>query len=75
MVLIDTIVRPRAAWEFTAEVLILHHPTTIQPNYQPVIHCFTIRQSAKVRARDDIDHHHFLDRYSQASSSPQFFFS
>eukprot|EP00002_Diphylleia_rotans_P005562 TRINITY_DN1472_c0_g2_i1.p1 TRINITY_DN1472_c0_g2~~TRINITY_DN1472_c0_g2_i1.p1 ORF type:complete len:514 (+),score=98.56 TRINITY_DN1472_c0_g2_i1:951-2492(+) len=48
MILIDTVARPRAVWEFTAEVVVLHHPTTIQINYQPVIHCFAIRQSVKV---------------------------
>lgn len=25
---------PQSTWEFEAEVLILHHPTTIAPNYQ-----------------------------------------
>ena len=34
--------------EFLADVLILHHPTTIRENYQPVIHCGSISQSAKI---------------------------
>ncbi|CDW91120.1 gtp-binding protein 1-like [Stylonychia lemnae] len=34
--------------EFEAEVVILHHSTTIQQNYQAVLHCGGIRQSAKV---------------------------
>jgi small GTP-binding protein len=34
--------------EFCADVLILHHPTTIKENYQPVIHCGNISQSAKI---------------------------
>ena len=33
--------------EFDAEVMILHHATTIQKNYQAVIHCGSIRQSVK----------------------------
>jgi GTPase len=35
-------------YEFEAEVLILHHPTTIRANYQPTIHCGTITQTAKI---------------------------
>jgi len=35
-------------YEFEAEVLILHHPTTIKENYQPTIHCGTITQTAKI---------------------------
>lgn len=35
-------------YEFEAEVLILHHPTTIKTNYQPTIHCGTITQTAKI---------------------------
>lgn len=38
----------QTAWEFDAEVVILHHATTIRPNYQPVIHCGVVRQAAKV---------------------------
>ena len=34
--------------QFRAEVLILHHSTTITDNYQPVIHCGSIRQTAKI---------------------------
>lgn len=33
--------------EFDAEVMIFHHATTIQKNYQAVIHCGNIRQTAK----------------------------
>ena len=29
-------------------MVILHHATTIKPNYQAVIHCGVIRQAAKV---------------------------
>lgn len=37
-----------AIFDFDAEVVILHHATTIKPNYQAVIHCGVIRQTAKV---------------------------
>lgn len=34
--------------KFEARVRILHHPTTIKPNYEPVIHCGSVRQTAKI---------------------------
>lgn len=43
MVLVDKKLEPKAVWEFKAEVLILHHATTIKENYQAVIHCGVIR--------------------------------
>ncbi len=48
MVLLDQQIIPKVAQEFEAEVLILYHSTTIQKNYQAVIHCGTIRQTAKI---------------------------
>jgi len=48
MVLIDPIARPQAARCFDAEVLVLHHPTTIKLCYQAVIHCGIIRQTAAI---------------------------
>jgi GTPase len=36
-----------AVREFDAEVKILHHATTIQPNYQAVLHCGAIRQTVR----------------------------
>eukprot|EP01125_Pyxidicula_operculata_P018624 TRINITY_DN662_c1_g1_i1.p1 TRINITY_DN662_c1_g1~~TRINITY_DN662_c1_g1_i1.p1 ORF type:complete len:543 (-),score=106.75 TRINITY_DN662_c1_g1_i1:208-1836(-) len=33
---------------FEAEVVILFHATTIQPNYQPVVQCLSMRQTAKI---------------------------
>ena len=33
---------------FKAKITILHHPTTIKVNYEPVIHCGKIAQSAKI---------------------------
>jgi len=48
MVMVDPSLNPEAVWEFEAEVLVLQHPTTITANYQPVIHCITIRQAARI---------------------------
>jgi len=39
---------PRAVREFEANVVILHHSTTISCGYQPVIHCGVLRQSAEM---------------------------
>ena len=33
---------------FEAKIKILHHPTTIKKNYEPMIHCGSIRQTAKI---------------------------
>eukprot|EP01062_Namystynia_karyoxenos_P006215 TRINITY_DN1216_c0_g3_i2.p1 TRINITY_DN1216_c0_g3~~TRINITY_DN1216_c0_g3_i2.p1 ORF type:complete len:667 (+),score=239.48 TRINITY_DN1216_c0_g3_i2:127-2127(+) len=49
MVLLCRSVKPVAVWEFEAEVTVLFHSTTIHSNYQPVVHCRTIRQSARIR--------------------------
>ena len=48
MVLLDKNTTPQITFEFEAEVVILHHSTTIKSNYQAVIHCGVIRQAAKV---------------------------
>jgi hypothetical protein len=47
-VLVDPIVNPKATRYFDAEVLILHHPTTIKLGYQAVLHCGMIRQTARI---------------------------
>lgn len=39
---------PQATWEFEAEILVLHHPTTISPRYQAMVHCGSIRQTATI---------------------------
>jgi len=49
MVLVDAAAQPQATKEFKAEVVILHHATTIRTNYQAVIHCGIIRQCAAVK--------------------------
>ena len=48
MVLVDPNRNPRATWRFTAEVLILVHPTTLKVGYSPVLHCVTVRQAASI---------------------------
>ena len=35
--------------DFDAEIVILHHPTTITKRYQPMIHCCGISQSAIIK--------------------------
>jgi elongation factor 1-alpha len=39
--------KSKAVREFEGEVFILHHPTTIRPGYQAVIHVHTVRQAAE----------------------------
>lgn len=34
MVMVSPKLSPQASWEFEAEILVLHHPTTISPRYQ-----------------------------------------
>jgi GTPase len=50
MALIDEASGCRAVREFEAQVVILHHSTTICTGYQPVIHCGAVRQSAEMVA-------------------------
>ncbi len=50
MVVVDKSIGPKATWEFSSEVMILHHATMIQEHYQAVIHCGVIRQTAEVSA-------------------------
>eukprot|EP01064_Diplonema_japonicum_P022938 TRINITY_DN3323_c3_g1_i1.p1 TRINITY_DN3323_c3_g1~~TRINITY_DN3323_c3_g1_i1.p1 ORF type:complete len:587 (+),score=85.97 TRINITY_DN3323_c3_g1_i1:64-1761(+) len=42
-----------ACTSFEASIVILFHSTTIKNNYQPVVHCRTIRQSARVHLEED----------------------
>lgn len=51
--MVDKESAPVPIFDFEAEVVILHHATTIRPNYQAVVHCGVIRQAAKVV---DMDH-------------------
>ncbi|XGW02775.1 hypothetical protein V3C99_014644 [Haemonchus contortus] len=46
MVMVDPRLKPVSSMQFEAEILILHHPTTIKPNYQAMLHIGSIRQTA-----------------------------
>jgi len=48
MVLVSPNIQPKACWEFEGELLVLHHPTTISANYQAMLHCGSIRQTASI---------------------------
>ncbi|XP_077590090.1 GTP-binding protein 1 isoform X1 [Stigmatopora nigra] len=48
MVMVSPRLNPQATWEFEAEILVLHHPTTISPRYQAMVHCGSIRQTATI---------------------------
>lgn len=46
MVMVSPLLKPTASLEFEADILVLHHPTTINPRYQAMVHCGSIRQTA-----------------------------
>lgn len=48
-------VRPSATWEFTAEVLVLHHQTTLEPGYSPVVHVGVVAQAARALEMRSLD--------------------
>lgn len=48
MVLLDSATQPGATWQFTAEVVVLMHSSSIRENYEPVIHLNNVRQAARV---------------------------
>jgi elongation factor 1-alpha len=48
MVLADRDLEPEPVWSFEAEVLILSHPTRVASGYEPIVHCHTISQSARM---------------------------
>lgn len=39
--------KPKGIKKFKANVIVLHHPTTIKPGYVATIHLYTIRQAAR----------------------------
>mmetsp|Transcript_36340 Transcript_36340/g.82339 ORF Transcript_36340/g.82339 Transcript_36340/m.82339 type:complete len:384 (+) Transcript_36340:559-1710(+) len=49
MVLVDASLKPKATLSFNAEVVILHHATTIRNKYQAMIHVGVVRQAASVK--------------------------
>ena len=48
MVLVDKALCSQTTWEFDAEVVILHHATTIKVGYQPTVHIGVVRQAASI---------------------------
>ena len=48
MVMLAKELKPRAVWQFDAQLVILHHPTTIKRGYQTMVHCGCIRQTARI---------------------------
>jgi translation elongation factor EF-Tu-like GTPase len=48
MVILDKDSNPKSVMEFEADVVILHHATTIKQKYQAVIHTGVVRQTAQV---------------------------
>ncbi|XP_057310974.1 GTP-binding protein 1-like [Hydractinia symbiolongicarpus] len=52
MVLVSRTLEPKATWEFDADVLVLHHPTTISKRYQAMVHCGSLRQTATIIKMD-----------------------
>lgn len=39
---------PQSYWTFEAEILVLHHQTTLSVGYSPTIHCGVISQTARI---------------------------
>merc|ERR1712141_236827 len=48
MVMVSPRLNPAACWEFSADIMVLHHPTTISVRYQAMVHCGPIRQTASI---------------------------
>jgi GTPase len=46
MVLVSPDLKPQASLYFEAEILVLHHSTTIHVNYQPMVQCVAVKQTA-----------------------------
>ncbi|KIL66188.1 hypothetical protein M378DRAFT_186026 [Amanita muscaria Koide BX008] len=47
-----TEVQPRVARKFEGQVLVLYHNTTLQKNYQAMLHCGAIRQTVRIIGMD-----------------------
>ena len=48
MVLLDKSLATLSIWTFRAELKILHHSTTVNIGYQPVINCGSVKQTATI---------------------------
>ncbi|TFY80986.1 hypothetical protein EWM64_g3024 [Hericium alpestre] len=52
MVMVHKEDAPRAVRQFEGQVLILYHNTTLQKNYQAMLHCGAVRQTVRIIAID-----------------------
>eukprot|EP00123_Amoebidium_parasiticum_P015106 comp22790_c0_seq1/m.35694 comp22790_c0_seq1/g.35694 ORF comp22790_c0_seq1/g.35694 comp22790_c0_seq1/m.35694 type:complete len:655 (-) comp22790_c0_seq1:203-2167(-) len=52
MVLLGKDVEPRPCIEYDVDLLVLHHPTLITLNYQAMVHCGSVRQTARIVSMD-----------------------
>jgi GTPase len=52
MVLTAAASEPTGCLEFDAEMVVLHHPTTIACRYQVMVHCGAVRQTAAIMTMD-----------------------
>ena len=48
MSLIHPSLNPRATWEFDAEIVILHHATTLVNGYSPMMHIGVVTQAVRI---------------------------
>lgn len=48
MAIVSPALNPISTLQFQAEILILHHPTTISTNYQAMVHIGSVRQTATI---------------------------
>ena len=48
-------VSSKTTWNFTADILVLYHSTTLSANYQPVVHIGAVRQAAKIVEMQDAE--------------------
>jgi GTPase len=55
MCLVDPSLCPVSYWEFSAEILILHHQTTMSVGYAPIMHCGVVTQTAKITSIKSMD--------------------
>lgn len=52
MILCEESIKPKAVKSFEAEILVLNHPTRIANGYEPVVHCQTAAEVAKIESLD-----------------------
>ncbi len=52
MIMCDAELNPKPVKSFEADILVLTHPTRITNGYEPVVHLFTVAESAKIDFMD-----------------------